>query len=118
MGQHSNEKNSIGQQQTKHKQLKKLKLYIDGSPPPPLKEEINNLIKNFKTNNPVLSKVDLKSLILAFDSEDEEEDNRSNYVSAISSSSYKDEDMATFNEIEDMCPKLKKSLNILKNKLL
>lgn len=50
------------------------KLHIDNSPPFKKETSVNNLLKNLKPKNPTLSKADLRrQLLLALDSEDEEE---------------------------------------------
>lgn len=57
-----------------------------------------------------MSKVDLKrQLLLALDFGDEDEGDKLDYVSATPSSSSKDEDVAPFNENEDMYPELKRA---------
>lgn len=76
--------------------------------PSPLKQEIsmNNLIKNFKAKIPALPKSELhRQLLLALDSNGEEEWEGTNYVSATPSSSSKHEDVTQPNS--DMRPDLK-----------
>lgn len=87
------------------KNLKNLYWYLSS-----LRKEtsVNNLIKNLKAKNLAFSKANLKrQLLLALDSSDEEEGDNSNYVFATSSSPSKDEDIAPFNEKQDMHPEFK-----------
>lgn len=84
------------------------RLYLDI--PTPLKVEIsvNNIIKNFTAKDPPLSKADLRrEVLLALDSEDNDEREGINSISTTTSISSRDEDMAHVNK--DMYPNLKTS---------
>lgn len=84
------------------------RLYLDI--PAPLKAEIsvNNIIENFTTKDPPLSKADLRrEVLLALDSEDNDEREGTNSISATASISSRDEDMAHVNK--DMYPNLETS---------